>query len=51
MNEMWCLLRSELGPELREQTYIVFHEINRDAYGRGWLTRVERDRRLQTADV
>jgi 4-oxalocrotonate tautomerase len=45
--EMWTLLRSALGPELREETYIVVHEIDTKAYGRGGLTRAERDRRLQ----
>jgi 4-oxalocrotonate tautomerase len=43
--EMWSLLRSALGPELREETYIVVHEIDTKAYGRGGLTRAERDRR------
>ena len=45
--EMWSLLRSALGPELREETYIVVHEIDTKAYGRGGLTRAERARRLQ----
>jgi len=45
--EMWTLLRSALGPELREETYIVCHEIDTKAYGRGGLTRAERDRRGQ----
>jgi 4-oxalocrotonate tautomerase len=45
--EMWSLLRSALGSELREETYIVVHEIETKAYGRGGLTRAERDRRLQ----
>jgi 4-oxalocrotonate tautomerase len=45
--ETWTLLRSALGPELREETYIVVHEIDTKAYGRGGLTRAERDQRLQ----
>jgi 4-oxalocrotonate tautomerase len=45
--EMWTLLRSALGPELREETYIVCHEIDTKAYGRGGLTRAERDRGRQ----
>jgi 4-oxalocrotonate tautomerase len=45
MAEMWALLRSALGPELREETYIVLHELDRKAYGRGGSTRAERDRR------
>ena len=48
---MWDLLRSALGPELREETYIVCHEVDRSAYGRGGLTRAERDRRRQAAGV
>jgi 4-oxalocrotonate tautomerase len=51
MSGMWRLLRSELGAELREPTYIVVHEIDPNAYGRGGLTRAERDRRRQAADV
>ena len=42
---MWTLLRSALGSVLREETYIVVHEIDTGAYGRGGLTRAERDRR------
>ena len=45
--EMWTLLRSALGPELREETYIVCHEIDTKAYGRGGFTRAERDRGRQ----
>ena len=45
MAEMWQLLWTVLGPELREETYIVFHEIDPQSYGRGGLTRAERDRR------
>jgi len=45
--EMWTLLRSALGPELREETYIACHEMDTMAYGRGGLTRAERDRRRQ----
>src|SRR5205085_7002104 len=28
MAAMWALLRSALGPDLREETYIVFHELD-----------------------
>ena len=49
--EMWALLRSALGPDLREETYIVVHEIDTTAYGRGGLTRAERDRRGQAGSV
>jgi 4-oxalocrotonate tautomerase len=45
--DMWQLLRSVLGPELREATYIVIHEIDTRSYGRCGLTRAERDRRRQ----
>lgn len=49
--EMWTLLRSALGPELREETYIVINEVDTKAYGRGGLTRAERDRRRQAGGV
>ena len=49
--EMWTVLRSALGPELQEETYIVFHEIDTRAYGRGGVTRAERDRRGQASEV
>ena len=49
--EMWALLRSALGPELREETYIVVHEIDTRAYGRGGLTRAERDRQGHAGTV
>jgi 4-oxalocrotonate tautomerase len=45
MADMWRLLGSVLGADLREETYIVFHETDTGAYGRGGLTRAERDRR------
>jgi 4-oxalocrotonate tautomerase len=51
MSGMWRLLRAELGFALREETYLVIHEIDTNAYGRGGLTRAERDRRRQTTDV
>jgi phenylpyruvate tautomerase PptA (4-oxalocrotonate tautomerase family) len=38
------LLRSVLGTELREETYITFHEFDHSSYGRGGLTRAERER-------
>lgn len=44
MGAMMKLLRSVLGEELRDETYIVFHEVKTDTYGRGGLTRAERDR-------
>jgi 4-oxalocrotonate tautomerase len=44
MAEMMALLRAVLGPELREETYIVFHELDARNYGRGGVTRAERDR-------
>jgi 4-oxalocrotonate tautomerase len=44
MTEMMQLLRSVLGRELREETYITFHEFNHNSYGRGGLTRAERAR-------
>jgi phenylpyruvate tautomerase PptA (4-oxalocrotonate tautomerase family) len=46
---MWALLRTTLGPSLREETYIVCHEVATDAYGRGGLTRAERDHRRVAA--
>jgi 4-oxalocrotonate tautomerase len=45
MREMMQLLRSVLGKELREETYITFHEFDHSSYGRGGLTRAERERR------
>jgi 4-oxalocrotonate tautomerase len=50
MAKIWTLLRSTLGPELREETYVVFHEVDTNAYGRGGLTRAERDRRRQAEE-
>ena len=44
MAEMWQLLRSTLGPELRDETYLVCHEVDTKTYGRGGLTRNARDR-------
>lgn len=49
MAEMWTLLRETLGPGVREETYIVCHEVGTDAYGRGGLTRAERDHRRVAA--
>ena len=51
MAEMWQLLWTALGPELREESYIVFHEIDPRSYGRGGLTRAERDRRRAAVPV
>jgi 4-oxalocrotonate tautomerase len=47
MSEMMGLLRAVLGPELRDETYIVIHEMDTGSYGRGGLTRAERERRKQ----
>ena len=49
MAEMMALLRDVLGPALREETYIVLHEFDHESYGRGGLTRGERDRRRAAA--
>jgi 4-oxalocrotonate tautomerase len=43
--EMLALLRSVLGPTLPEATYIAVRETDPTAYGRGGLTRADRDRR------
>jgi len=43
LGDMMALLRSALGPELRDETYIVLHELDHGSYGRGGLTRAERD--------
>jgi 4-oxalocrotonate tautomerase len=51
MAAMMASLRGVLGPELREETYIVFHEIDTGNYGRGGLTRAERDRRQQAGGI
>jgi 4-oxalocrotonate tautomerase len=44
MREMMGLLRAVLGEELREETYITFHEFDHSSYGRGGLSRAERER-------
>jgi 4-oxalocrotonate tautomerase len=49
MADMWKLLRSVLGPELREESYIVLHEMDTRSYGRGGVTRAERDREKEAA--
>jgi 4-oxalocrotonate tautomerase len=49
MKEMMQLLRSVLGKELREETYITFHEFDHNSYGRGGLTRAEREHRRSAA--
>jgi 4-oxalocrotonate tautomerase len=46
MKDMMQLLRAVLGEELREETYIVIHEFDHGSYGRGGLTRAERERRI-----
>jgi phenylpyruvate tautomerase PptA (4-oxalocrotonate tautomerase family) len=45
MKEMMQLLRSVLGAGLREETYILLQEFEHDSYGRGGITRTERERR------
>jgi 4-oxalocrotonate tautomerase len=45
MADMMGLLREALGKNLSEDTYIVIHEMARNTYGRGGLSRAERDRR------
>jgi 4-oxalocrotonate tautomerase len=45
MADMMGLLREALGNNLSEDTYIVIHEMARNTYGRGGLSRAERDRR------
>jgi 4-oxalocrotonate tautomerase len=47
--DMMQLLRASLGRELRDETYITFHEFDHHSYGRGGLTRAERDRHRNTA--
>jgi 4-oxalocrotonate tautomerase len=49
MADMLQLLRAVLGQELRDETYITFHQFDHDSYGRGGLTRAERERRLKAA--
>jgi 4-oxalocrotonate tautomerase len=45
MAEMMTALRAELGPDLAEESYVVLHELPMESYGRGGLSRAERDRR------
>jgi len=45
MKGMMELLRTVLGQGLRDETYIAFHEFDHDSYGRGGITRSERERR------
>jgi phenylpyruvate tautomerase PptA (4-oxalocrotonate tautomerase family) len=49
MTEMMALLRTVLGREVREETYITIREFLHDSYGRGGLTRAERDQRRTAA--
>jgi len=49
MTEMTALLRTVLGREVREETYITIREFSHDSYGRGGLTRAERDQRRTAA--
>jgi phenylpyruvate tautomerase PptA (4-oxalocrotonate tautomerase family) len=45
MADMMAALRTILGPKLRDETYLVLHEVDHASYGRGGLTRAERARR------
>jgi phenylpyruvate tautomerase PptA (4-oxalocrotonate tautomerase family) len=47
--EMMGLLRTVLGPALRDETYITLREFDHDSYGRGGLTRAGRDRQRPAA--
>jgi phenylpyruvate tautomerase PptA (4-oxalocrotonate tautomerase family) len=49
MAGMMTLLRSVLGKELRDETYITFHQFDHDSYGRGGITRAEREARREVA--
>jgi 4-oxalocrotonate tautomerase len=49
MTELMALLRTVLGREVREETYITIREFSHDSYGRGGLTRAERDQRRTAA--
>ncbi len=49
MSRMMKLLRSVVGRELRDETYIVVHEMDATTYGRGGLSRAERDRERERA--
>jgi 4-oxalocrotonate tautomerase len=49
MADMMQLLRTVLGRELRDETYITLHQFDHDSYGRGGLTRTERERRRKAA--
>jgi 4-oxalocrotonate tautomerase len=46
MADMMSLLRGTLGTGLTDDTYIVIHDMPRDSYGRGGLSRADRDRRI-----
>lgn len=41
---MTDVLHDVLGPRLADESYVVLHEIDREAYGRGGISRAERDR-------
>jgi phenylpyruvate tautomerase PptA (4-oxalocrotonate tautomerase family) len=45
MADMMKLLRTVLGPNLDDESYVVIHEIDRESYGRGGISRAERDHR------
>jgi len=41
---MMNVLSDVLGPGLADESYVVLHEVDKDAYGRGGMSRAERDR-------
>ncbi len=43
MSEMMAMLKSVLGPSLNDETYISFHEFSHDSYGRGGISRFQRE--------
>jgi 4-oxalocrotonate tautomerase len=49
MADMMRLLRTVLGQELKDETYITLHQFDHDSYGRGGLTRAERERHSKAA--
>ena len=51
ISEMMALLRAALGDDLPEASYIVLHELDLNSYGRGGITRAERERRAETSLV
>jgi len=51
MDETWQLLWTVLSPELRPESYLVFHEIDPSSYGRGGLTRRARAAARRSAGI